>query len=299
MKENKLILGTAQLGFKYGIANTIGKPTEKQAIEIMKYAVENGIRYFDTAYNYNDSESRIGIFLNFYKNYKNKVNIITKMPSLKEEKLDEKNINDRFFESLHRLEQESIFCYMVHDFNDIKNNSYLMTKIFFKLKNDGYIKKIGVSVYDENQIKFLIRNFDFDLIQIPINIFDQRLLKDDILLDLKKRGIEIYARSVFLQGLIFLDRNNLPLKFKSIEKYLEKINNISLKFNIPKEDIALLFINSINEIDRIVIGVEKIEQLKKNIGALNRSENFTKIERAINFQDLFIENKEIIDPRKW
>jgi len=106
MKESKLILGTAQLGSNYGIANTIGKPTEKQAIEIMKYAVENGIRYFDTAYSYNDSESRIGKFLNFHKNYKNKVNIITKMPSLKEEKLDEKNINNRFFESLHRLEQK-------------------------------------------------------------------------------------------------------------------------------------------------------------------------------------------------
>lgn len=299
MKESKLILGTAQLGFKYGIANTIGKPTEKQAIEIMKYAVENGIRYFDTAYNYNNSESRIGKFLSLHKNYKNKINIITKMPSLRNEKINEKIINKYFFSSLKKLRQESIYSYMVHDFNDIKNNSYSMTKIFFKLKNDGYIKKIGVSVYNENQIKFLIRNFDFNLIQIPINIFDQRLLKDDILLDLKKRGIEIYARSVFLQGLIFLDRNNLPPKFKSIKKYLEKINNISLKYNIPKEDIALLFINSINEIDRIIIGVEKIEQLKKNIEALNRSENFAEIERAINFQDLSIENKEIIDPRKW
>ncbi len=299
MKQNKLVLGTAQLGLDYGIANKSGKPEENKALEIMKYAAEKGINYFDTAYSYGNSEIIIGKFLYFYKNCKNKINIITKMPSLKNNKVDEKNINNRFFESLHRLRQESIYSYMVHDFNDIKNNSYLIAKTFFKLKNDGYIKKIGVSVYDENQIKFLLKNFDFDLIQIPINIFDQRLLKDDILLDLKKRGIEIYARSVFLQGVIFLDRDNLPPKFKSIEKYLEKINNISLKFNIPKEDIALLFIDSINEIDRIIIGVEKIEQLKKNIGTLNRSENFAEIERAINFQDLFIENKEIIDPRKW
>ena len=87
MKENKLVLGTAQLGLNYGIANVIGKPTEKQALEIMKYAVENGINYFDTAHSYGNSEIIIGKFLNFYKNYKNKVNIITKMPSLKEEKL--------------------------------------------------------------------------------------------------------------------------------------------------------------------------------------------------------------------
>lgn len=61
---------------------------------------------------------------------------------------------------------------MVHDFNDVKNNYDLISKTFFKLKNDRYIKKIGVSVYNKNQIKFLLKNFDFDIIQMPINIFD-------------------------------------------------------------------------------------------------------------------------------
>ncbi len=299
MKDNKLVLGTAQLGFNYGIANVIGKPTEKQALEIMKYAVENGINYFDTAYSYGNSEIIIGKFLNFHKSYKSKVNIITKMPSLKKEKLNEKNINNRFFESLHKLEQESLYCYMVHDFNDIVNNCNVINKIFLKFKDEGLIKKIGVSVYDKSQIKFLLRNFNFDLIQIPINIFDQRLLKDDILLNLKRRGVEIYARSVFLQGLIFLDKNNLPLKFKSIKKQLEKLNEISLKYNISKEEVALLFVNTINEIDKIVIGVEKIDQLQRNVKILNKSENFNKIRILINFEDFFIEDTNIIDPRKW
>ena len=299
MKQNKLVLGTAQLGLDYGIANKIGKPEENKAFEILEYAVKNGISYFDTAYSYGNSEIIIGKFLNISKAYKNKINIITKMAPLKKKKLYEKDINNRFFESLNRLGQESIYCYMVHDFNDIKNNSYSIAKIFFKLKSDGYIKKIGVSVYDENQIKFLLKNFDFDLIQIPINIFDQRLLKDDILLDLKKRDIEIYARSVFLQGLIFLDKNNLPLEFKSVKKYLEKISNISLKFNISKEEVALLFVNAINEIDKIVIGIEKIEQLKRNIKIVNNFKNIHKMKTIINFKDFLIEDENIVDPRKW
>lgn len=56
MKANKIVLGTAQLGLDYGIANKIGKPEENKAFEIMKYAVENGINYFDTAYSYGNSE---------------------------------------------------------------------------------------------------------------------------------------------------------------------------------------------------------------------------------------------------
>ena len=299
MKESKLVLGTAQLGLDYGIANKIGKPEENTAFEIMKYAVENGINYFDTAYSYGNSEIVIGKFLNLHKNYKNKVNIITKMPSLKKEKLNEKNINNCLFESLHRLEQESLYCYMVHDFNDIVNNCNVINKNFLKFKDEGLIKKIGVSIYDKSQIIFLLKNFDFDLIQIPINIFDQRLLMDDILVDLKKRGIEIYARSVFLQGLIFLDKYNLPSKFKSIKKQLEKLNEISLKYNLSKEEIALLFVNTINEIDKIVIGVEKISQLQRNVKILGKSESFNKIKILINFEDFFIEDTNIIEPRRW
>ena len=165
MKENKLVLGTAQLGLDYGIANKSGKPEENKAFEIMKYAVENGINYFDTAYSYGNSETTIGKFLNTYEAYKNKVSIITKMPSLKNEKTSEKTIFNYFLESISRLKQESIYCYMIHDFSDIENNCDEIEKNFLKLKENGYIKKIGVSIYEPYQLEFLVKYFDFDLIQ--------------------------------------------------------------------------------------------------------------------------------------
>ena len=128
MKANKIVLGAAQLGFNYGIANEKGKPSMSDAFGIMKYTAENGINYFDTAYSYENSEIIIGKFLNFDKNYKNKINIITKMLSLKKEKLNEKDINDCFFESLHRLEQKSLYRYIIHGFDNIKNDLYYKKK---------------------------------------------------------------------------------------------------------------------------------------------------------------------------
>jgi aryl-alcohol dehydrogenase-like predicted oxidoreductase len=299
MKENKLVLGTAQLGLNYGIANKTGKPEENKAFEIMKYAVENGISYFDTAYSYGNSEIIIGKFLNIHKAYKNKINIITKMAPLKKKKLNEKNVNNRFFKSLHRLGQESIYCYMIHDFKDIENNCDEIGKIFLKLKENGYIKKVGVSVYDNFQLIFLLNNFNFDLIQLPISIFDQRLITDNSLLELKKKNIEIYARSIFLQGSLFIEENNLPPKMNKFKDHILRLNEISLKYNLLKEEIALLFVNAINEIDKIIIGVEKIDQLQKNIRILSKSENFNKIKTLINFKDFFIEDTNIIDPRRW
>ena len=96
MKESKIVLGTAQLGSDYGIVNKEGKPTEKDAFRIMKYAIEKGIFYFDTAYCYGNSEIIIGKFLNFYNDCKNKINIITKMASLSNEIISEKIIR-KFF----------------------------------------------------------------------------------------------------------------------------------------------------------------------------------------------------------
>lgn len=299
MKENKLVLGTAQFGLDYGIANKIGKPEENKAFEIMKYAVENGINYFDTAYSYGNSETTIGKFLNIFEVYKNKINIITKMPSLKKEKLNEKNINNRFFESLHRLGQESIYCYMIHDFSDIENNCDEIGNIFLKLKENGYIKKIGVSIYEPYQLEFLVKYFDFDLIQLPISIFDQRFITNKFLQRLKRKNIEIHARSIFLQGLLFIEENNLPPKMNKFKDHILRLNEISLKYKLSKEEIALLFVYAINEIDKIVIGVEKIDQLQGNVKILNKSESFNKIKTFINFKDFFIKDTNIIDPREW
>lgn len=299
MKESKLVLGTAQLGLNYGVANKKGKPTQNEAIEIMKCAAENGISYFDTAYSYGNSEIIIGKFLNIYKSYKNKINIITKMASLNKEKLGEKDINNCFFKSLHRLEEESIYCYMIHDFSDIENNCDEIGKVFLKLKENNYIKKIGVSIYDQFQLEFLFKHFDFDLIQLPISIFDQRFITDNFLQKLKRKNIEIHVRSIFLQGLLFLEKNNIPPKMNIFKDYISRLNEVSLKYNLSKEEIALLFVNTIDEIDKIVIGVEKIGQLQRNVKILNKSESFNKIKTLINFEDFFIKDTNIIDPREW
>jgi aryl-alcohol dehydrogenase-like predicted oxidoreductase len=299
MKKNKLVLGTAQLGLDYGIANKIGKPEEKKSFEIMEYAVENGINYFDTAYSYGNSEIIIGKFLNFHKNYKNKVNIITKIPSLKNEKISEKTIFNYFLESISRLKQESIYCYMIHDFKDIKNNCEEIGKAFLKLKENGYIKKIGVSIYEPYQLEFLIKNFKFDLIQLPISIFDQRFIINKSLQRLKRKNIEVYARSIFLQGLLFLEENTLSPKMNKFKDYISRLNEISSKYNFSKEEIALLFVKAITEIDKIVIGVEKIDQLQRNYKILRKSDSFNKIKTLINFEYFSIKDTNIIDPRKW
>ncbi|RLF43998.1 MAG: hypothetical protein DRN09_03900, partial [Thermoplasmata archaeon] len=170
---------------------------------------------------------------------------------------------------------------------------------FLSLKEEGFIEKIGVSVYDKFQIEYLLKNFRFDLIQLPVNIFDQRLLRSGILYDLKKKNIEIHARSIFLQGLIFMDKNSLPSSLVGAVPYLEKLEKVSLEVGATKMEIALSFVNPISEIDKIVIGVEKVEQLKQAVNAFNKVRNSDKLKNIITFDSFAIEDENIIDPRRW
>ena len=87
-----------------------------------------------------------------------------------------------------------------------------------RLKQQGLVKKIGVSVYNNQQIDYVLDNFSIDLIQLPINILDQRLINDESLVKLKKHNVEIHARSALLQGLLLMSINTIPYWFDTPPK---------------------------------------------------------------------------------
>ena len=79
MVRPKLVLGTAQLGMKYGIANCIGKPKLEVAREILTIACQNNIEIWDTSPEYGDSEMIIGEYL---KTSQERPKISSKLPSI-------------------------------------------------------------------------------------------------------------------------------------------------------------------------------------------------------------------------
>lgn len=183
----KIILGTAQFGLDYGVNNKKGRILKKEVFEILNYAWKNKVRILDTALTYGESEKIIGKFI---KKKRVPFKIISKLP-----KANSKTAGGFFSESLARLGQDKIYGYLVHNFKSfLKNN--LIWDTLEKLKAKGRIKKIGFSLYYPQELKYLLKhNFNFDIVQFPYNIFDQRFAPHLSLL--KKRNIEIHVRSVF------------------------------------------------------------------------------------------------------
>ena len=263
---NKLALGTAQFGLDYGVTNSEGKVQVEEVELILGCAKENSINTLDTAASYGNSEEVLGsIGISDFQ-------IITKTIPLKNG-VDE--VIKHFQQSLTFLNKSSVNGLLIHNINEIEHKNFnTLFKELTELKRQGLVNKIGFSIYTPEQVDFLLKNFDFDLIQVPFNIFDNRLIQGGQLQALNNKGVEVHARSVFLQG-VLLDFNNLSNYFSpwkkefSIYQETVKDNGLSLL------ECALNFVLNIREIDKVLVGVNSERQLKEIIQAVKRQSNLS------------------------
>ena len=124
------------------------------------------------------------------------------------------------------------------------------------------------------QVDFLLENFDFDLIQLPFNVFDNRLIQGGQLNTLKDNGVEVHARSIFLQG-VLLDFDSLPSYFSTWQKQFNEYQTIVKESGLSLLEYSLNYALKVQEIDKILVGVNSKKQLEdivwsiKNKGELD------------------------------
>ena len=295
IKLSKLCLGTAQLGMKYGINNSSGKPSFNNAKKIIETALGNGINTFDTSPHYGDSEKIIGKCLDTKKEG---VIIISKLSPIDWAKNDEeilKKIDITLNASLENLRIEKIPIFLIHRFDDLKKGDGLVMNRLLKLKAGNIIGKIGVSIYTPAEAEESLENESIEIIQIPFNLIDKRLMVNGFLRRAKEKGVTILARSVFLQGLFF--KKDIPYELRDFEKYQERLIEISNSSNIEIGELALRYVLSVSDIDSVLIGVENQAQLNENIDIYNKGKLGEDIIRKID--DIGNAPEKIINPSLW
>ncbi len=291
----KIGLGSAQFGFDYGIANLEGKVPGEQVRRILDAAAENGVRVIDTASLYGDSESILGRLLREVHPF----NIVTKTPQYNKPRLtreDAELLERTFAESLVKLRQPSLYGLLVHNAEDLlAENGILLWESMTDIKCKGMVKKIGVSIYSARQIDAILEKFPIDLIQLPINVLDQRLIRDGHLEKLKKYGVEIHARSVFLQGLLLMDPEKLHDYFGPVREHLKYYHQwIGSKGLLPVKS-ALAFVLNLEEIDTVIVGVANTMQFEEII---HECGNLSKI-TVDDYEKFAWSDEYILDPSRW
>jgi len=287
---SKISLGTVQFGQDYGIANTRGRVSEGEVREILDYAKGVGITSLDTAFAYGVSEAVLGKCL---KESSGDFKIISKLPPLKEK--GSQKVEEFFKESMQRLGVRKIYGYLVHRYTDIFINEDIW-KSLIRLKENGQVEKIGFSLYSPEELSSLLeRDIDLDIIQVPYSIFDRRFEKYFHVL--REKGIEIQARSVFLQGLAFLRAEALPVALQEARPQLEDLKKIAEGQNISIEALCLNFVLLNRDIGKVVIGVDSLAHLKKNVTSVASADSVREV--CGRLDEVRIESEDILLPYKW
>ena len=160
------------------------------------------------------------------------------------------------------------------------------------MKKFGYVKKVGVSIYDLKKLKKIISLYNIDMVQVPINIFDRRFLDKQLINLITKKKIELNARSIFLQGILLKSRKNLNKKFLDLDnKTFKNWYSWIAEKNISQLDACISFIKSIKTVSNIIIGINNLEQLKMIFKSLKKNKKIPK--------NIFSKKNKLIDIRKW
>lgn len=286
---SKLVLGSANFGLEYGLTNTSGKISESELKNILCLAEGAGVEVVDTAQAYGDSESRIGALCSDYR-----FKIVTKINPDLDNGFVKNSVTNSVNQSCRRLNQSRLYAVMLHrpeallgDYGNIIVNELLT------LKEQDKVNKIGISIYTPEILGELSKKIQLDIVQAPFNIFDQQLLLSGWSDKLKENGVEIHTRSVFLQGLLLIQEPSLPKYFtKNWPGLFRSWYSFLGKNNAGALGVALNFALKQGWIDKVVVGVDNVEQLRTLVEQETSS-------ISLDFPQIECNDPNLINPSMW
>lgn len=285
---NKLILGTVQFGLRYGINNSSPKPTNIEVFEILHIAREAGISILDTADAYGNATELIG---RLHHISEKSFNIITKFKEVN----DEINFTSWMLYTLEKLKVQKLYACMYHSINDYLYKPHLIKELI-AFYNEGVIEKIGISIYTNEQFEKVINDPSVHLVQLPFNLLDNDNIRGSLIKKAKEEGKTIHVRSVFLQGLFFINLANLPTKLKPLGKYLNLLNTLCKDLDITIQALALGYVCQNQLIDGVIIGVDNAAQLQSNLAVLSSNLPQSAIEEV---NKIIVSAPELLNPVNW
>lgn len=287
----RLILGTVQFGISYGVTNAHGRVLPEVASDILHTARRSGIRLVDTAADYGASEEILGRCL------PPDMGVITKIPAVKADVIsgsDVELVKSTVLRSLDLLRRAKVDAVLMHQCADLfKPGGERLVRLLDQLKTDGVTSAIGISVYDSADIDYALELFRPDVVQVPMNLLDQRLKRSGHIVKMRNLGIEVHARSAFLQGVLLAEPSSVPAYFKQFDNQFARYRDYLALNEISPLAACLGFMIEQSGCNYVLVGVTAQNELEEIVSSLTATRVFPSMEA------LATDEIGLIDPRKW
>jgi aryl-alcohol dehydrogenase-like predicted oxidoreductase len=283
----KLALGTAQFGLAYGIADPQPQISYAESKAIIDYAAGQGMTVLDTAMGYGESEARLGdIGVSSWK-------VISKIPEVPVGENATTWIADAVKTSLKKLRVQSLYGLLLHRPAQLlgKQGPEIYAALQ-RLKAKGLVEKIGVSIYQPSELESVFSVGHVDLVQSPLSVLDRRLITSGWLDRLADRGVEVHARSVFLQGLLLMSAEQRPRKFDRWSSLWDRYHAWVAASGLSPVEACLAYVSAIPEVRQVVVGVNGLNHIKEILQAqMSLSPTWS--------PSLATDDEELLNPLAW
>ncbi len=288
-----ITLGTVQLGMPYGIAGSGGMPSTAEAYAILDAAWAGGVTCLDTARAYGASEARIG---GWCATRGQRPTIVTKIPPVPPGSDPASAVHKSIEESCAALAQDRLAGVLVHRATDL--DTVGVAKTLRNCVADGKIGAFGASVYDVSEARRALEINGVGLMQLPASILDWRMADSGVVAEAASRGVAVFARSVYCQGLLFLDPATLPPHVAGAALALQRLRAIAEETGTDLAALALGGVRGVTGLASVVIGADSVGQVDAAVSALAAPLPAPEILVAIRRAASTIPAA-VVDPRCW
>jgi aryl-alcohol dehydrogenase-like predicted oxidoreductase len=290
-----LALGTAQFGLAYGVGSGERALDDAEAAAVLAAAWQGGIDLLETGPAYGDAESRIGKVMPREARFA----VISKTRRLGRERIGEDDAREAAAlarASLERLRVPRLEALLVHHAPDllVPGGERLFAALE-ALRAEGLAGRLGVCVYDAPTLEAVLERFPLQIVQLPLNLLDQRFVRDGAIAALARRGVEVHARSAFLQGVLLTDAARLPARLNAARAPVARLQADCAAAGLSRAAAALAFVARCEGVRRIVIGVNSVAQLAQNLAAFAAAAGAA-LPGAGRYA---LDDAAVIDPRRW
>jgi aryl-alcohol dehydrogenase-like predicted oxidoreductase len=296
-----LVLGTVQLGMEYGLANRTGKPAISQAIAIVETAWEEGVRCFDTAQAYGESEKVLGLAFKELK-LEEAAKVVSKLsPSFHLQQGMELSCSVQ--SSLKNLGVPRLEGLLVHNAKGLRSWSDGLGASLGEVQQAGLTKHIGASVYSVEEGMYCLEISDSSLLQLPFNVFDQDAYQKDFFSSARKHECLLHVRSIFLQGLLLMEPKEFPPFLKKAASWATQFADLCHKLDLSKKKVALAYAYWRARPFPLVVGAETPAQILENCRDMKSvlafsEEDLEQLARQVD-NVLWVQDKSIVNPSLW
>jgi glutamate-1-semialdehyde 2,1-aminomutase/spore coat polysaccharide biosynthesis protein SpsF len=295
----ELGLGTVQFGLDYGIGNERGKTPFSEVAQILEAAAAAGVQWLDTGAMYGEAEEVLGRAL---CGRQSAFRIVTKTPHFSSSSLtegDADRLESSLLSSLRKLQQPFVDALLIHNPADLgKPGVECLWRRMRALKDRGLTRKVGASIYEPAQLRNMPRKTRLDMVQIPLNFLDQNFLRSGELQRLRDAGTRIHARSIYLQGLLLLEPDELPAQFDSIRDRLRVIHDTLSQAGVTLLEAPIVWAEHLGLVDVLFVGVTSPEEWRAVLSAAA-----TRREKArawgLATEDWHCSERDITNPSLW